>query len=79
MYYLYKTHVGPVCYSGGTHIIFNWNPPTKYVYLFIYMKIINIFHTLHLHVLAPTTYWILIPLRKLAKYNCMTIHELYLL
>ena len=42
------------------------------------MKTITIFHTLRLHVLAPTTYWILIPLHKLAKYNCMTIHELYL-
>ena len=36
------------------------------------------FHTLRLHVLAPTTYWILIPLHKLAKYNYMTIYELYL-
>jgi len=42
------------------------------------MKTITIFHTLRLHVLAPTTYWILIPLHKLAKYNYMTIYQLYL-
>jgi len=70
--------VEPVYYSFGTYILFSWDPRIKYISLFSIYKNNNTTLYTTFTCASPTTFWILLSLCKLAKYNRI-IHSLLIL